>query len=397
MKKFVSFTLSLFLTVFLADALLSVFDDALILALDVHLLSLPRALLAILFFLASVVTYVLMALTPMIPKRWFVPATLFIPAGMLATIPISIYAYHRLMAASLAISLVQLILAVWILKRVQGVLSFRWPLVAGEKIDGRSFSWTNLAGFLAANLFLLAPLTLAYLAICLSLAASHFSEGFLRLRPSGVILQARTYTRADGRTVELIPMMHVGKSDFYSQVTQSFPSNSIALLEGVSDEKHLLEHKLSYKRLADSLGLAEQHEGFAPSQAASRRADVDIDQFSKPTIEILNLVTQFYSEGMDRNVLVRMLMKSSDPKLGERLWDDLLTKRNEHLLQEIHTELAKTKMIVVPWGAMHMPGLAAEIEKSGFHVARTRDFEVMSFRSVLKAKRSKNEQVPESK
>jgi hypothetical protein len=397
MKKFVSIALSLFLAFFLADALLSVLDDALILALDVHLISLPRALLALLFFVASIVIYFLMALTPMIPKRWFVPATLFIPAGMLATIPVSIYAFHRLMAASLAISLVQLILAVWILKRVQGRLSLRWPLVADERIEGRSFSWTNLAAFVAANLFLLAPLTLAYLAICLSLAANHFSEGFLRLRPSGVILQARTYTRDDGRTIELIPMMHVGKSDFYSQVTKSFPSNSIALLEGVSDEKHLLEHKLSYKRLADSLGLAEQHEGFTPSESASRRADVDIDQFSKTTIEILNLVTQFYSEGLDRNVLVRMLMKSSDPKVGERLWDDLLTKRNEHLLQEIQTELAKTKTIVVPWGAMHMPGLAAEIEKSGFRVSRTRDFEVMNFRSVLKPKPSKKEHARDSK
>jgi hypothetical protein len=338
-----------------------------------------------------------MALTPMIPKRWFVPATLFIPAGMLATIPVSIYAFHRLMTASLAISLVQLILAVWILKKVQGRLSLRWPLVADERIEGRSFSWTNLASFVAANLFLLVPLTLAYLAICLSLAASHFSEGFLRLRPSGVILQARTYTRDDGRTIELIPMMHVGKSDFYSQVTKSFPSNSIALLEGVSDEKHLLEHKLSYKRLADSLGLAEQHEGFTPSESASRRADVDIDQFSKTTIEILNLVTQFYSEGLDRNVLVRMLMKSSDPKVGEQLWDDLLTKRNEHLLQEIQTELARTKTIVVPWGAMHMPGLAAEIEKSGFRVSKTRDFEVMNFRSVLKPKPSKKEHAQDSK
>lgn len=391
MKKFVSTLLSLFLVVFLVDALLSVLDDGLILALDLHLLSLPRALLGILFFLAAVVIYILMAFTPMIPKRWFVPATLFIPAGMLATIPVSIYALNRLMAVSLAISLVQLILGLWILYRVQGGPSFRWPLVPDEKIGDRRFSWGNLVGFIAANLFLLAPLTLAYLAFCLSLAASHFSAGFLAVRPSGVILQARSYTRPDGRTIELIPMMHVGKSDFYSEITRSFPSNSIALLEGVSDEKHLLEHKLSYKRLADKLGLAEQHEGFAPPEATSRRADVDIDQFSKTTIELLNLVTQMYSDGLDKNLLIRMMAKSSDPKIGEQMWNDLLVKRNEHLLQEIHTELARTNTIVVPWGAMHMPGLAAEIEKLGFHVSRTQDFEVVNFHSVLKRKPSRKE------
>jgi hypothetical protein len=310
---------------------------------------------------------------------------------MLAMIPVSIYAYNRLLAAAWALSLLQLILALWILYRAQGRLSFRWPLVPEEKIGERRFSWMNLVGFIAANLFLLAPLTLAYLAVCLSLAADHFSLGFLRLRPGGVILQARSYARADGRTIELIPMMHVGESDFYSQVIKSFPSNSIALLEGVTDEKHLLEHKLSYKRLADSLNLAEQHEGFMPPQASSRPADVDIDQFSKTTIELLNLVTQLYSDGLDRNVVVRMLAKGSDPKVGEQLWDDLLAKRNQHLLQEIHTELARTNTIVVPWGAMHMPGLAAEIEKSGFQVSGTRDFEAMSFRSVFKPKLSRKD------
>ncbi len=384
MKQFISLVLSLFMAVFLADALFSVLDDGLILTLDVHLLSLPRALLAILCFLGALVVYVLMALTPMIPKRWFVPATLFLPAGMLATIPVSIYAYNWLQAAAWALSLVQLSLALEILFRAQGRLALRWPLVPNEKIGERGFSGRNLAGFIAANLLLLAPLTLAYLAVCLALAASHFSAGFLRLRPSGVILQARSYSRADGRRIELIPMMHVGEAGFYSQVTKSFPSNSIALLEGVTDEKRLLEHKLSYKRLADSLGLAEQHEGFMPPQASSRRADVDIDQFSPTTIELLNLITQLYSDGLDKSVLVRMVAKSSDPKVGEQLWDDLLTKRNEHLLQEIHTELSKTNTIVVPWGAMHMPGLAAEIEQSGFHVSKTRDFEAMSFRSILR-------------
>jgi len=38
-----------------------------------------------------------------------------------------------------------------------------------------------------------------------------------------------------------------------------------------------------------------------------------------------------------------------------------------------------------------MPGLAAEIEQSGFHVSKTRDFEAMSFRSVFKAKPSRKD------
>ncbi len=295
-----------------------------------------------------------MAFTPTIPKRWFVPVILLVPAGMLATIPVSIYAYNRLPAATWVLSLVQMMLALWTLYWAQGRLSLHWPLVPEEKIRGRDFSWLNLAEVFLPRIFF--PARSGYAGISrrrlLLLAANHFSTGFLRLRTSGVILQAKSYTRDDGRTIELIPMMHVGEPDFYNAVIKSFPSNSIALLEGVTDEKHLLEHKLSYKRLADSLNLTEQHEGFMPPQTASRRADIDIDQFSKTTIELLNLVTQLYSEGLNKDLLVKMLLQSSNPKVSEQLWDDLLVKRNQHLLEEIHTELARTNPIVVPWGAM---------------------------------------------
>jgi hypothetical protein len=33
----------------------------------------------------------------------------------------------------------------------------------------------------------------------------------------------------------------------------------------------------------------------------------------------------------------------------------------------------------VPWGAAHMPGIAREILKSGFHLAETREYVVIRF------------------
>jgi hypothetical protein len=43
---------------------------------------------------------------------------------------------------------------------------------------------------------------------------------------------------------------------------------------------------------------------------------------------------------------------------------------------------------MVPWGVAHMPGLAHEIEKYGFHLSETREITVIRFgRSGDEAKR----------
>ena len=39
-------------------------------------------------------------------------------------------------------------------------------------------------------------------------------------------------------------------------------------------------------------------------------------------------------------------------------------------------------MIVVPWGAIHMRGIAEEIQKSGFHLADTQEHQIVHFRPV---------------
>src|SRR5689334_14422208 len=59
--------LNLCLGLFLADAIVSVLDDSLILFFDIHVLTMIRGLVFVFAILVSIVVYVLMALTPMIP------------------------------------------------------------------------------------------------------------------------------------------------------------------------------------------------------------------------------------------------------------------------------------------------------------------------------------------
>lgn len=382
MKQFISILLNLCLGLFLADAAISFLDATLILCLGLHVLTAVRGILSFLTVAATIAIYVLMAISPMIPKRFFLPVALFNPVALLAAIPILIYHYAWWEQLDWVISLCQVILGLGILLWVQGGLKLRWPLLAEAKLGNRRFGWLNLSGFMVVNIFVLLPGGLLYLALCASLAVDHFSASFLAVHSDRLTVRVKKFVRADGKTIQLIPMMHIGESSFYNQVSQSFATNSVVLLEGVTDHKNLLKHELTYKRAATSLGLTEQHEEFVPTRGELRQADVDVEEFSAGTIDVLNLATLLHSKGWSVPILLELFQKCQRPLVAEQLQEDLLTKRNQHLLKEIETALLDSEHIVVPWGAGHMPGIAREIQKSGFVLGESREYTVVNFRSV---------------
>src|SRR5437016_5396535 len=73
MRPALAKVLSLCLGFFLADAFVSLADDASMVFFNVHFLAGVRLLVALFALLLAVVVYLLMAITPMIPKRLFVP------------------------------------------------------------------------------------------------------------------------------------------------------------------------------------------------------------------------------------------------------------------------------------------------------------------------------------
>jgi hypothetical protein len=378
------------MAMFLADAAISLLDDTFVLFMGVHALGGIRGLVGALTVILALVVYFMMGITPAVPKRFFLPLTLFTLMAIILPLPLLIYHRDLSQQASWVISFWQVVLGAAVLWHIQGLTRVHWPLLPEEKLGTRAFSWRNLVGFVAANLFGVMPALVIYIAVCASLAVDHFSGGFLALHPDSLAVRAKRYVRDDGKTIQLIPMMHVGEAEFYNEVSKSFGSNTVVMLEGVTDEKKLLKHQLSYERMASSLGLTEQKQGFEPAQGKSRRADVDVEDFSKNTIEFLDLVTLAHSKGWNREVLRAVSQKSQDPLLLEGLQRDLLTKRNQHLLEEIKSELEDEKDIAVPWGALHMPGIAPQIEGWGFRVADTREYKVLEFRRVYDALRRRH-------
>ena len=380
MRHLLVMLLSLCLALFLADAILSLADDSLILLGGIHILTSARGFVFLFALLMAIVVYVLMGVSPAIPKRLFLPVTLFSPVASLAVIAFLIYNFNRVQQAAWFISLFQLIVGLCILSKVQGGLKFRWPLVSEKQLLDRRFSWGNVGGFFAINVFVFLPAVVVYLFVCAALAVSHHSDGFLALTPRGLTVQVRKYVRADGKSVQLVPMAHVGDPEFYRKLTQSFPTNSLILMEGVSDHKNLLTNKISYKRMANSLGLAEQHHEFNPRESQVIPADVDVEVFSTNTIDFLNLAMLAHARGVNAETILKLTQYTPPPGFEERLFDDLLRKRNRRLLEEISAQLSQSDALIVPWGAAHMPEIAKEIQTSGFRLQETKEYSVIRFR-----------------
>ena len=376
LRRLILVLLNLGLALFLADAVFSLVDNSFILFFDLHFLTALHGMVFLFFVLVALLIYALMALTPMIPKRGFLPVTLFHPVAGCVMIPFLIYFYGREQQIAWVISLCQVLLGLGILCWLSGGFKLRLPLVGESRLNPRSFSWLNLSVFLAIYFF-----------CCAALATDHFSEGFVALRPGGLTVQVRKYVRNDGKTILLVPMAHVGEPEFYRKLSQSFPTNAIVLMEGVTDNQNLLTNRISYRRMATSLGLAEQQKEFRPASAEWVRADVDVSQFNPETLGLLNLVMALYAKGVNAETVVPLLQFSAPADFEQQVFEDLLRKRNRHLLEEIQARLSESENLIVPWGAAHMPEIAREIQKSGFRLKETRQYTAIRFRSAGQARK----------
>jgi hypothetical protein len=364
---------------FLADAAVSLMDDTLALVANVHVVSGIRAIVNTFAVLIGLVVYLLIGMTPALPKRFLLPLTLFNPVMVLFSLLAWIYFPHRIQLFSWGFSFLQVIVGVLLIVLIQGGFRLGWQLIPERLIAGKLFRWQNLVGFCAVNILLVLPGATGYVMFCGAKAVDHFTEGFVALRPSGFIVQVRKYVRNDGKSILLVPMAHIGEPEFYHSLSRSFPTNSTILMEGVKDAKNLLTNRITYKRMATSLGLSQQQKEFRPSPVQMVPADIDVDQFAPSTIDFLNLVMLIHSRGLTAQNLLLLMQSSSSVEFEEQVFNDILRKRNRHLLQEIRDQLSLSDQLVVPWGAAHMPEIAREIQKSGFRLTSSEEYVAIRF------------------
>jgi hypothetical protein len=371
--------LGVILALFLANAAVSFLDDSLLLFAGRQDLTVVRALFLLLMLPLGLIAYLMMALAPGVPKRVFLPVALFIPVSYVGVLPLFVYFHQHAAWIGWGVSTAQVLLGWWLVRWLNGKRGFRWPLVPDSRLRDRRFSWLNFTGMLLAALLVVLPALLFHTALSAKLAVGHFTAGFVDLRTSGVVMNVREYTRDDGRKITLVPMSHVGETDFYQNLSESFPADSVVLMEGVSDNRKVVQASSNYSKMAESIGVAEQQQVFRP-KGKLVAADLDMSDFSPETLVMLKTAMLVHSKGVTAETMP-ILMKPTPPGLEKILMEDILTKRNRHLLKVLHEHLPESNHIVIPWGAAHMPEISREIEKSGFKVTATRDYTAIRFGS----------------
>src|SRR5262249_23800932 len=94
------------------------------------------------------------------------------------------------------------------------------------------------------------------------------------------------------------------------------------------------------------------------------------------------LVMRLHAKGISAETVLPLIEFSAPADFEQQLFDDLLRKRNRHLLDEIQSRLPESENLIVPWGAAHMPEIAKEIQKSGFRLEQTQEYTAIRFRSA---------------
>lgn len=355
--------LSVAVVIFLADVVLGLGDGLLQLAWHAQWLTPLRGVVGVVAFFAGLVVYFLSGLTPLVPKRFFLPLTLLPLVLGLCQLPLFVLYPAKSQEMAVWLMLVQALVTSGLIY----LLGCRthWPLVPLRVLGKRVFSLWNVMAFVVLNGVALVPVVVGISVLSTTWIIAHLSQGFVTVRPTGVVMQARTYRReSDQATIRLIPMSHIAQSSFYAEVMTSIPEEGLILAEGVSDRNREFKSKISYGKTAAQLGLAEQQVQFKPT-AKSMPADVDLADLNPLTLAYLREVMQLHSQGITAENLPQLL-QSTPPDLVEVLIEDILYRRNRHLLAVLETQLTTSKNLIIPWGAAHMPGISEGIRKSGF-------------------------------
>jgi hypothetical protein len=265
--------------------------------------------------------------------------------------------------------------------------------------DRPAFAWRHSLAF-AAGLATLGPVVaLGYGALAVATELHVMSHGFVRVGLDGVSLDDRYYER-DGREIRLVGMMHIGDPERYRALTRSFAREStIVLAEGVSDEKGRLTSSLQYGKAARAIGLSPQEDlesylvegegadAVAPEWPVVRRADIDASQLSPETIETIRWASEVWDAEDLPTALQRILRGSRElgPERSRAFFADVVDRRNEHLIGELERALREYERVVVPWGALHLPGIEQTVLSWGFAETGRVQHRLFAWSTVLSA------------
>jgi hypothetical protein len=343
LRKFINF----YIVLFLIDSLVSLVNALTGWLLNVQPLFIVQTIVGLLVLFLSVPLYFFIGCLRSFQKRVVALLVVFsFWGGLFVGLPLPIFCGVE--KTFFLLSLIQpcvFIIAMVLLRYSGG--NKHW-LYRAPAFGGVSFRWTRLFGFLAANIFLVLPLIVVFLTVSLSMAVSHFSRDFLQIGLDGISVEARAY-RYEGKTIFLLPTAHIAQDGFYEKSIAPMPvENTVVLLEGVTDKDKLLQDGLSYKGMADTLGLETQDNQIFITDRKWKHCDADISEFSEDTIAFIRNCAAFYRLWASGNRETALQKMASAPQIDHRsLLKELLDYRNRRVTDCIDDCLPTS---ILGWG-----------------------------------------------
>ncbi|MGB5950654.1 MAG: hypothetical protein WBG82_15155 [Parvibaculum sp.] len=400
-----------YLFAFGLDGGISTLDEALKGLWQIGALSAIREAVAIAVLFAAVPMLLLLVFVPHLPKRVFLPPLVFVLWAGLGAPPFAFrqgtpLASFLLCASQLAVFL----FATALVKRRTG----RWHLAVSDLPVKTHLLRRVLLAVVATLAIVLVALPLLGAAL-LAATVERQTDGYIRFTARG-IEAGETVLEKEGRTVRLVGMIHIGERAFYENLFAGIPPRALVLVEGVSDEQGRLKGEFSYRRLARALGLEEQVEvqsawmsGGAAGQAVQAgqagkmasaaaapvpsggqrpvimRADVDVSDLSDPTISFLREVGAIYGSHSLLEAFRRLdaMSKRFSEKDLSTVYADLIDRRNAALIAVFDREAQGHDVIVIPWGAEHMPGIEKALRERGYEVRSRRVLDAVRYASLF--------------
>lgn len=398
------FFANLFLLLFIADGSLSLLDELASLLFPLVPFSGLRNLLANAVILIAIPLYFSLGIDRRLPKRLFLPLILFV-----VWCPLSVWFFPVLGAFKLYglfMAALQVGLGTFLVSRFNDNPAA--PLTLPPALfEVPYFDPRNTLVFAGVNILVLPAALLTGVLFVGNSYATEATGGFMNVSPRGLYMAERTYRRGD-RTVKLAGMIHIGEKEYYDEVARLVPAGkSIVLAEGVTDEKGKLKNKFDYRKVANLLGLASQEkllfkgrliepkELLAPGKPEGKeqagpdilRADVDLSVFQPETMMLLDAMGKQLGENpsaVDGLLkLNRWAEKNITPAMYAVIMDDILQRRNKVVVQYLDQALKRYQTVVIPWGALHMKGIEAEVLARGFVLQEEQKRLSVDFRRML--------------
>jgi len=402
---------NLFLIAFAVDAFMSFGEEIYRATFGGNQLLGLRNAIAIGVFYAAFPLLLLTAVTPPLPKRILLPPILFAIWAGIGSAPFGLWIED---AQTLAFVVVLLQCAIAVISFMIITNQFStWFLNSTALPRYASPVLRGVVGFLLL-IILFPPLLAGYSAFAFATSIQTSSGHFMRFGWEGIDAVERVYKKGD-QEIRLIGMMHLGEGSAYQTLFDSFPDEAIVLTEGVSDNTGRLARDLSYQRVARVLGLDPQPaikggnkvKVELPSSAESdtpqsqsgvssgsgptiRRGDVDASVFSEETVDFLNTVTEIYGSGSMQEAFERITkyQETYGDDAIQAVFKDILDKRNDHLLGEIDKAFTDYDLVIVPWGALHMPEIEKEMLERGFVEVEENRFPLSRYGTIIEGLRT---------